>query len=124
MEFTSCLAYNGEDQVFSGQHNGVIRKWDRLTNSSKVIKVHSGEVSHIELLDQGRLGISADISGNVGIWFAREAEAIGLITHDSPAAHNDISMTPKLWTDHKSKVKLLYNSKRGGVSISQWDIHE
>ena len=122
--FTSCLAYNGEDQVFSGQHNGVIRKWDRLTNSSKVIKVHSGEVSHIELLDQGRLGISADISGNVGIWFAREAEAIGLITHDSPAAHNDISMTPKLWTDHKSKVKLLYNSKRGGVSISQWDIHE
>jgi hypothetical protein len=76
------------------------------------------------LLDQGRIGISADISGNVGVWLAREAEKLGMITRDSPAAHTGISMTPKLWTDFESTVKLLFISRRGGVSIEQWDIHE
>jgi len=109
--FSTCLAYNGEDQIVSGQLNGVIRTWDRNSATSKVIKVHTGEVSHIALLDQGRIGISTDVSGNVGVWFAKEAEPLGWITQKSPAAHNGTSMTPKLWTDYKSVVKLLYNSQ-------------
>lgn len=121
--FTTCLAYNGEDQIFSGQPNGVIRAWDRHSDTSKVIKAHTGEIAQIALLDQGRIGISAEISGNVGVWLAREAETLGLITHDSPAA-SSISMTPKLWTDFESAVKLLFINRRGGVSIEQWDIHE
>jgi serine/threonine protein kinase len=121
--FSTCLAYNGEDQILTGQPNGVIRCWDRVSNTSKVIKAHTGEVVQIALLDQGRIGISADISGNVGVWLAREAETLGLITHDSLAAPS-ISMTPKPWTDFESTVKLLFINRRGGVSIEQWDIHE
>ena len=121
--FSTCLAYNGEDQILSGQPNGVIRSWDRGSKTSKVIKAHTGEVVHIALLDQGRIGISADVSGNVGVWLAREAEMLGLIIYDSPAAPS-ISMTPKLWTDFESTVKLLFINRRGGVSIEQWDIHE
>jgi serine/threonine protein kinase/WD40 repeat protein len=122
--FTSCLAYNGEDQIFSGHPDGAIRAWDRNSNTSTLIKVHAGEVRHIALLDQGRIGISADVSGNIGVWFAKEPEAVGLVTNDSQSAHTGVSMPPKLWTDSKSIIRLLYNDVRGGVSIKQWNLHE
>ena len=121
---SKCLAYNGEDQIFSGHLDGSIRAWDRRSGTSTLIKVHSGEVRGIALLDQGRIGISADGSGNISVWFAKEPEALGLITHDSQAAHDGVSMPPKLWTDSKSVIRLLYNDVRGGVSIKQWELHE
>lgn len=122
--YSTCLAYNGEDQIFVGHPDGSIRAWDRNSNTSTLIKVHSGEVRQIALLDQGRIGISADFSGNIGVWFAKEPEALGLITHDSRAVHNGVSMPPKLWTDSRSVIRLLYNDVLGGVSMKQWELDE
>ena len=122
--YSSCLAYNGEDQIFAGHPDGSIRVWDRNSNTSALIKVHSGEVRHIAFLEQGRIGISADVSGNVGVWFAKEPEALGLITQDSQTAYNNTSMPPKLWSDSKSFIKLLYNDVSGGVSIKLWELDE
>jgi WD40 repeat protein len=122
--YTSCLAYNGEDQIFAGHPDGSIQAWDRNSGTSTRIKVHSGEVRHILLQDQGRIGISVDVSGNVGVWFAKEPEALGLITQDFQTLYNGVSMPPKLWTDSKSVIRLLYNDVYGGVSIKQWELEE
>ena len=121
---SKCLAYSGEDQIFSGHLDGSIRAWDRNSGTTTLIKVHSGEVRDIWLLDQGRIGISADVSGNASVWFAKEPEALGLITRDFQTAYIGISMPPKLWTDSKSVIRLLYNDVHGGVSIKQWELHE
>lgn len=122
--FTKCLAYNDEDQILSGHPDGAIRAWDRNSRTNTLVKAHSGEVCDIALLDQGRIGISVDVSGNVGVWFAKEPEALGLITHDFQTAYNNVSMPPKLWTDSKSVLRLLYNDVRGSVSIKQWELNE
>jgi serine/threonine protein kinase/WD40 repeat protein len=122
--FTKCLAYNGEDQILSGHPDGAIRAWDRNSRTNTLVKAHSGEVCDITLLDQGRIGISVDVSGNVGVWFAKEPEALGLITHDFQTAYNNLSMPPTLWTDSKSVLRLLYNDVRGSVSIKQWELDE
>ena len=122
--YTSCLAYNGEDQIFAGHPDGSIQAWGRSSGTSTRIKVHSGEVRHILLQDQGRIGISVDVSGNVGVWFAKEPEALGLITQDFQTLYNAVSMPPKLWTDSKSVIRLLYNDVYGGVSIKQWELEE
>ena len=121
---SKCLAYNGEDQIFSGHLDGSIRAWDRKSGTSTLIKVHSGEVRDIALLDQGRIGISVDVSGNASVWFAKEPEALGLLTHDFQAVYNGVSMAPRLWTDSRSAIRLLYNDLRGGVSIEQWELDE
>ena len=95
-----------------------------LPETSTLIKVHSGEVRDIALLDQGRIGISVDVSGNASVWFAKEPEALGLLTHDFQAVYNGVSMAPRLWTDSRSAIRLLYNDLRGGVSIEQWELDE
>jgi serine/threonine protein kinase/WD40 repeat protein len=122
--FTKCLAYNGEDQILSGHPDGAIRAWDRNSRTNTLVKAHSGEVCGITLVDQGRIGISVDVSGNVGVWFAKEPEALGLITHDFQTAYNNLSMPPTLWTDSKSVLRLLYNDVHGSVSIKQWELDD